>query len=113
MSQPSDAIKALSGILQLFEYAYDDRKVWEGLPSVFWDAALLWRPAGPTKRRPSPLTGGPEFPSWTWAGWEGRIHYPDPLNFCITNYSYVDRDPQKTPNDIEIGCSSPPVSKLS
>lgn len=113
MSQPSDAIKALSGVLQLFEYAYDDRKAWEGLPSIFWDAALLWRPAGPTKRRLSTLTGKPEFPSWTWAGWEGRIHYPDLLNFCITNHSCVDWDPQKTPNDSETIHGYPPVSKLS
>jgi FAD/FMN-containing dehydrogenase len=32
MTQPSDAIKALSRVLQLFEYAYDDRKAFEGLP---------------------------------------------------------------------------------
>ena len=102
MSQPSDAIKALSGVLQPFEHAYDDREVWKGLPSIFGMLHCFGDQLGRPRGGSAPLTGKPEFPSWTWAGWEGMVYCPDPLNSCIANHSCVDLDPLKTPNDIEI-----------
>jgi hypothetical protein len=32
--------------------------------------SLLWRHHGPARRRLG-------FPSWSWAGWEGRVTFPE------------------------------------
>lgn len=47
-----------------------------GLPTMCFDAALLWQPWAFLKRRkPRRLSAGETIlPSWSWAGWEGIIN---------------------------------------
>lgn len=47
-----------------------------GLPTMYFDAALLWQPWAYLRRRsPRQLPAdGAILPSWSWAGWEGIIN---------------------------------------
>jgi len=44
-----------------------------GLPRSELDSQLLWQPSGPIIRRRDPETGIALFPSWSWAGWIGKV----------------------------------------
>lgn len=46
-----------------------------GLPMSYLEYALAWQPNGPLQKRGLSEYGLP-FPSWSWAGWAGPIHYP-------------------------------------
>jgi len=65
-----------------------------GLPEIFLDVALLWRPLGPCRRRRTrreghDQAGNPEyataFPSWSWIGWQMDM---DPLSWKC-GYDYI------------------------
>jgi len=47
-----------------------------GLPTMYFDAALLWQPWAYLKRRKPRRLPASEavLPSWSWAGWEGIIN---------------------------------------
>ncbi|KAL5323135.1 hypothetical protein ACEPPN_007663 [Leptodophora sp. 'Broadleaf-Isolate-01'] len=66
MTNQSDAIEAVSGLLQQLETQYyaESGFCW-GLPCEDFALALLWK-QGKSRRRA-------EFPSWSWAGWEGKM----------------------------------------
>jgi hypothetical protein len=82
----ADSIKAFAGILRKWSVQKPPiPHIW-GLPFwPFWYYAadssarevgieqlaqsLLWKHQGPSRRRPG-------FPSWSWAGWEGRVSFP-------------------------------------
>jgi hypothetical protein len=66
MTNQSDAIEAVSGLLQQLETQYyaESGFCW-GLPCADFALALLWK-QGKSRRRA-------EFPSWSWAGWEGTM----------------------------------------
>ena len=71
MTDPSDSLNAFKGVLQKMTELYP--KGWyEGLPVEDFDWALLWRHQHPARRREG-------FPSWTWAGWKGRIWHGQPI----------------------------------
>ena len=90
----ADSIKAFAGILRKWSAQKPSiPHIW-GLPLCpFWYYAadssarvvgieqlaqsLLWRHHGPARRRLG-------FPSWSWAGWEGRVTFPEhrPLLSC-------------------------------
>jgi hypothetical protein len=81
MGFPSDIINAFSGIMvalgDIFSFSFR-----EGLPREILSLALLWTPRDRVQRRPA----SPLFPSWSWAGWTGRVHYKDlvrPLHFSL------------------------------
>ena len=44
-----------------------------GIPRSELDSQILWQPDGPMIRRRDPQTGLPIFPSWSWAGWIGKV----------------------------------------
>lgn len=44
-----------------------------GIPRSELDSQILWQPDEPMTRRRDPLTGLPIFPSWSWAGWVGKV----------------------------------------
>lgn len=45
----------------------------EGLPENHFGTSLLWHPAEPLERRQALSDDNRGFPSWSWAGWIGRI----------------------------------------
>ncbi|KAH8900677.1 HET-domain-containing protein [Thozetella sp. PMI_491] len=63
-----------------------------GLPEMFLDVALLWRPFGPCRRRTVDKDAqrawnqaSPAFPSWSWIGWQTNI---DPRSWKC-GYDYI------------------------
>ena len=77
LSFPEDILKALSGLLKVFERSMDTPFV-SGLPLRWFDHALLWELYGPACRRNSRMLGGArqEFPSWSWTGWDAGSEPP-------------------------------------
>ncbi len=82
----ADSIKAFAGILRKWSAQGPPMPHIWGLPFCeFWyqaagssprvmgighlNQSLLWRHHGPARRRLG-------FPSWSWAGWEGRVTFP-------------------------------------
>jgi hypothetical protein len=76
MSYPGDALNAFSGIMSLLETEFQTNFV-AGLPDRNFVDCLLWRRVMPLKslvRRE--LKGDKcQFPSWSWAGWEGEVMF--------------------------------------
>ncbi|KAF2650916.1 HET-domain-containing protein, partial [Lophiostoma macrostomum CBS 122681] len=66
MRREHDILNALTGILNTL---VDSRHI-AGLPFAIFDMALLWQPRQRLRRRRG-------FPSWSWAGWVGQIHWFD------------------------------------
>ncbi|KAE9368928.1 HET-domain-containing protein [Stipitochalara longipes BDJ] len=77
LSYPTDAINAMQGIFQMFSRSHFPVYHLEGVPVVSTASGvfsqeysflkgLSWYHNSPGKRRP-------EFPSWSWAGWTGRL----------------------------------------
>lgn len=62
-----DILPAFAGIASYFNYSFKDGFV-SGIPFMFFDLALLWRPSLRSNRRNTP---GACTPSWSWAGWTG------------------------------------------
>ncbi|KAG9204054.1 hypothetical protein G6514_001690 [Epicoccum nigrum] len=78
-----------------------------GLPGGIFIHALLWTPAARIPRRgarfptQADITTGkpdPEFPSWSWAGWDGTVDYP--LFQWVTN---IEERPVALSQDIQVG----------
>ena len=44
-----------------------------GIPRAELDSQILWQPHGSMTRRCDPQTGLPICPSWSWAGWVGKV----------------------------------------
>jgi Heterokaryon incompatibility protein (HET) len=68
-----DAFKGLQRVLESPKILHSTFRF--GLPVRFMDAALLWQPSGPTRRREEKLDQNGNIlrrspPSWSWAGWE-------------------------------------------
>jgi len=66
LTDEGDAIDAFSGLL----HTLHGGRCIEGIPKPIFDLALLWQPRTQIHRRK-------EFPSWSWAGWKGRVHWLD------------------------------------
>ncbi|KAF6828642.1 hypothetical protein CPLU01_08411 [Colletotrichum plurivorum] len=69
LTSSSDGVAAVTGLLNLLEPDPQSSNMSFGLPKHFMDLALLWQPATGNNVR---LQRRPEFPSWSWAGWETR-----------------------------------------
>lgn len=67
MSYYSDKLNAFAGIGAVFA-RYMGTELLFGLPKTNLNTALLWSPDGTLERLP-------EFPSWSWAGWKGKVWY--------------------------------------
>lgn len=83
MTDPGDAINALSGIIQDWKEHYG-AEFYVGLPVQYFDWGLLWTAQTYLKRRA-------KFPSWSWAGWEGAVwqRLPDNVSSPDTFPSYL------------------------
>jgi len=71
---PEDVVDAFSGITTALSTVFQGGFLY-GLPEMFPDIALLWRPKSEMKRRlPQRATNIPfQIPSWSWMGWHGAI----------------------------------------
>ena len=76
MTYDYDMLNALGGLLQIFEQSFKSDIAY-GLPEVLFDIALLWRPTEQLMLRRD-AGHGAAFPSWSWAGWKGRVAYDKP-----------------------------------
>ncbi|KAH8657290.1 hypothetical protein BGZ61DRAFT_486352 [Ilyonectria robusta] len=83
LSFKSDILKAFAGIFAVLEEHFHVVTL-HGLPAAVISHALLWSPAARIPRRGSQLptnltlpTSGPDpqFPSWSWVGWDGPVEY--------------------------------------
>lgn len=67
LTYPSDGLVAFSAVIDVMSRAFEGGFI-HGLPELYFDIGLLWRPNTPTRRR-----GDAVLPSWSWAGWEGNV----------------------------------------
>ncbi|ESU13898.1 hypothetical protein FGSG_07619 [Fusarium graminearum PH-1] len=63
-----------------------------GLPQLFFDIALCWKPSGLVQRRTvsARYTGDPlrtGLPSWSWMGWKGQTNFPGDVEGEIDVFS--------------------------
>lgn len=70
LSYSSDALNAFSGLLELFKHRFGGEMI-SGLPSKFFDVALLWVWEDERLQYKRNF----HFPSWSWAGWIGPVQY--------------------------------------
>jgi hypothetical protein len=85
LSHPTDILYAFAGIIgKLQELVTSPFPFFFGLPERFLDLALLWRAFDwgsystnrkYTRRLCLMEKSNSLFPSWSWAGWEGRLEY--------------------------------------
>jgi hypothetical protein len=79
----SDALKACTGALNQITTSTGVGFLW-GMPLVDLARALLWK-----SHHLSCLSRRDGFPSWSWAGWQGRIEY----HYCLVELDrYTNRD---------------------
>ena len=71
ISYESDVLNAFAGLLHIFSRFFRCKTLL-GLPESLLDIALLWKPTSQLRRRNG-------FPSWSWAGWVGRVAYDVPF----------------------------------
>ena len=71
ISYESDVLNAFAGLLHIFSRFFRCKTLF-GLPESLLDVALLWKPTRQLQRRSG-------FPSWSWAGWVGRVAYDEPF----------------------------------
>lgn len=67
----SDALPAISGILNALSRNFGSKTVW-ALPDSIFDLALLWK--AETRLRDS-NGRRPNVPSWSWVSWSGKVTY--------------------------------------
>jgi hypothetical protein len=67
LSFASDSLRAHAGAEAVLSQLLGS-PLYEGLPACIFDVALLWQPKVKVSRRD-------HFPSWSWAGWEGQVHW--------------------------------------
>ena len=82
LSYSSDALNAFSGILELFKDRFGGDMI-SGLPSKFFDAAILWVPTDDQHQ----LTRNFHFPSWSWTGWTGPVQYCARSDYFFSTFS--------------------------
>ena len=90
LTHSSDVLKALAGLLNIFELCFKC-PVNQGLPEILLDAAILWRPCQRLIRRQDP-----SIPSWTWAGWHGKVSYEEAFLTQVENDRWLKRIPNQT-----------------
>ena len=72
LTYSSDILNAFAGVAARFRPLFRSDMLF-GMPRSELDAQILWQPYGPMTRRRDPQTGAPIFPSWSWAGWVGKV----------------------------------------
>ncbi|CZR66242.1 uncharacterized protein PAC_16143 [Phialocephala subalpina] len=100
LTQPEDVLRAFAGITYSLSSIFDGGFLC-GLPVMFFDMALLWRPYGLLERRhPTNSAVRSSLPSWSWAGWRGEIDPKSWLTGCDYKsdcFSYPGKNYRITP----------------
>ena len=78
LTNDGDILNALGGLLHILRQFFRFPMRY-GLPEILFDVALLWQPTERLQRRTSKEPDASTFPSWSWAGWKGRVRYEDPF----------------------------------
>ena len=65
-----DVVDAFSGATSAFNRRFSGGILW-GIPEMFFDYCILWKPRSALRRRTSPSAA--TLPSWSWVGWKGEI----------------------------------------
>lgn len=88
LTYQGDVMPAIASTFGAMQKAFP-RGFIQGLPISFFDASLIWR-SEPTVRRESSRNGVRCPPSWTWAGWKGRL-WP----FIWDSATYIKIEPRQ------------------
>lgn len=82
LTYPGDKLNAFEGITASLE-EHLGSKFFCGLPTAFFDWALLWEPLEPLSRI---FWENPDFPSWAWCGWNGGVEWrSSTTSGCLLN----------------------------
>lgn len=74
LTNAEDILRAIQGILNQTQGMLGNCT--DGIPVAFLEAGLLWQMDGAHNRRSvAKPAANPLFPSWSWAGWIGRVKY--------------------------------------
>ena len=92
MTQPGDILRALAGLLHIFELSFKS-VIFQGLPQTLLDAAILWRPTKTLQRR---IVSDEKVPSWSWAGWIGRVEFEQTYSDDLDEKGFLTRKSQVT-----------------
>lgn len=91
MSFPGDVLRAPTGPSRIYEQCFQCHFS-HGLPETLLDAAIIWHSNERLKRRePSDF----EFPSWSWAGWVGRVSYEKTFLARANKQNLLEKSPRK------------------
>ena len=99
MTCSSDALKAFAGLLHVLESNFKCTIVY-GIPEILVDAALLWRPApinqtGASAQLVRRSSSDGITPSWSWAGFQGKIEYEEPFQVGFDENGYLQKIPDE------------------
>lgn len=90
-------MKESGAAVGLYLSTFEDEAFICGLPETLLDIALLWLPAGPLRERKKHRNDD-AFPSWSWTGWVGPVHYPSYLPSSRDIHSEITRWAIETSN---------------
>lgn len=99
LTHQDDILDAFAGLSSIFERSFQARSLF-GLLEIVFDVSLLWRPEGQLNRR---NCGSENFPSWSWAGWEGAVCYDKPLTISRNEDGVITGYTTSTQNEGEEG----------
>lgn len=74
MTCESDVLLALWSTMDEFRRT-SGIGVLAGLLETDLHVALMWQPSGPMRQRNATTRDGRLFPTWSWCGWVGPVHY--------------------------------------
>jgi hypothetical protein len=78
LSFESDILNAFAGVSKVLEATLNTRMQF-GLPELYFHHALFWIPTSNVIRRKLNIFNDKgviiQFPSWSWAGWQGQVCY--------------------------------------
>lgn len=77
LTYEKDVVDAFPGATSVFSRRFSGGILW-GIPEMFFDYLMIWRPAVPLQRRRAYSGSSAEniLPSWSWLGWEGDFLSP-------------------------------------
>ncbi len=86
LTYPEDALFSFAGVATLLAEKFNGGLI-SGIPEMFFDICLLWRPLRITgnscKRRIGRTPALGLLPSWSWAGWETEVNWPYTWNYDL------------------------------